>query len=232
MHEQFEAFRHREITLVGKRQPLQWCQNLRFLDSDTSRETTHTTTKLPKLKHKYSGHYVKTPKKYIHHNQQLPYHHQPQQQRNDDNFLAAHNKKKSIPSQLSLPSSARIASADAELKFDDKYVDSKTLQSSDYKKSKYNNNNDELKITYEKLWPKQIRNQNSLKKIFENHKLVEQPKNLIALASFPGSGNTWLRYLLQQATGIYTGSVYKDFGLLKSGFPAENIFNSSVSLFI
>lgn len=28
--------------------------------------------------------------------------------------------------------------------------------------------------------------------------------------------------------GIYTGSVYKDFGLLKSGFPAENIFNSSV----
>lgn len=30
--------------------------------------------------------------------------------------------------------------------------------------------------------------------------------------------------------GIYTGSVYKDFGLLKSGFPAENIFNSSVRL--
>lgn len=27
------------------------------------------------------------------------------------------------------------------------------------------------------------------------------PKDPIALASFPGSGNTWLRYLLQQATG-------------------------------
>lgn len=26
-------------------------------------------------------------------------------------------------------------------------------------------------------------------------------RNLVALASFPGSGNTWLRYLLQQATG-------------------------------
>lgn len=50
----------------------------------------------------------------------------------------------------------------------------------------------------------------------------------IALASFPGSGNTWLRYLLQQATGIYTGSVYKDYGLLKSGFPAESIANTSV----
>lgn len=41
-------------------------------------------------------------------------------------------------------------------------------------------------------------------------------------------GNTWLRYLLQQATGILTGSVYKDYGLLKSGFPAESIANTSV----
>lgn len=82
-----------------------------------------------------------------------------------------------------------------------------------------------------------------------------QSEKAFALASFPGSGNTWLRYLLQvtfynenyqypgyiyliiknsrilllqQATGIYTGSVYKDYGLLKSGFPAESISNSSV----
>lgn len=55
-------------------------------------------------------------------------------------------------------------------------------------------------------------------------------KPITALASFPGSGNTWLRYLLQQATGILTGSVYKDYGLLKSGFPAESIANSSVLL--
>lgn len=26
--------------------------------------------------------------------------------------------------------------------------------------------------------------------------------NVVALVSYPGSGNTWLRYLLQQATGI------------------------------
>jgi hypothetical protein len=32
-----------------------------------------------------------------------------------------------------------------------------------------------------------------------NHRL--QPGPVVALASFPGSGNTWLRYLLQQATG-------------------------------
>ncbi len=28
-----------------------------------------------------------------------------------------------------------------------------------------------------------------------------EPGPVVALASFPGSGNTWLRYLLQQATG-------------------------------
>ena len=30
----------------------------------------------------------------------------------------------------------------------------------------------------------------------------------IALASRPGAGNTWVRYLLQGATGIFTGDVY------------------------
>ncbi|XP_055706313.1 WSCD family member AGAP003962 [Phlebotomus papatasi] len=62
-----------------------------------------------------------------------------------------------------------------------------------------------------------------VKSIFEMHN-----SKIVALASFPGSGNTWLRYLLQQATGILTGSVYKDYGLMKSGFPAENVKNSSV----
>lgn len=34
--------------------------------------------------------------------------------------------------------------------------------------------------------------------------------NLIPLLSLPGSGNTWTRYLLEQATGYQTGSVYGD----------------------
>ena len=29
----------------------------------------------------------------------------------------------------------------------------------------------------------------------------------VALASFPGSGNTWVRQLLEQATGVCTGKV-------------------------
>ncbi len=36
-------------------------------------------------------------------------------------------------------------------------------------------------------------------------RLLNPPGPLTALASFPGSGNTWLRYLLQQASGYATG---------------------------
>jgi hypothetical protein len=32
-------------------------------------------------------------------------------------------------------------------------------------------------------------------------RFLEEPGPVVALASFPGSGNTWVRYLLQQATG-------------------------------
>ena len=51
---------------------------------------------------------------------------------------------------------------------------------------------------------------------------------IVALASYPGSGNTWLRYLLQQATGLMTGSVYCDHDLLNNGFPGEGVTNGSV----
>lgn len=32
----------------------------------------------------------------------------------------------------------------------------------------------------------------------------------VALASFPRSGNTWLRYMVEEATGILSGSIYRD----------------------
>ncbi|CAH0388331.1 unnamed protein product [Bemisia tabaci] len=61
-----------------------------------------------------------------------------------------------------------------------------------------------------------------------HYALNPEARPLIALVSFPGSGNTWLRYLLQQATGILTGSVYADYGLMRYGFPAESVRNRSV----
>ena len=50
---------------------------------------------------------------------------------------------------------------------------------------------------------------------------------IVALISFHGSGNTWVRYLLEQATGVYTGSIYCD-RTLKLEFPGEQIVSGSV----
>ena len=49
----------------------------------------------------------------------------------------------------------------------------------------------------------------------------ETPGPLVGIVSFPGSGNTWVRYLLQQMTGILTGSVYEDGDLRRNGFKGE-----------
>ena len=49
-----------------------------------------------------------------------------------------------------------------------------------------------------------------------------QRDGIIALASYPGSGNTWVRYLLQQATGIMTGSIYLAPTLRETGFPGKH----------
>ena len=61
-------------------------------------------------------------------------------------------------------------------------------------------------------WPSDERCGN-LATIFSN----KNPLHLVSLASFPNSGNTWLRYLIEGATGIFTGSFYDDVGLIKKG---------------
>lgn len=48
------------------------------------------------------------------------------------------------------------------------------------------------------------------------------------LFSFPGSGNTWSRQLIEYATGIYTGSIYSDWQLTES-LPGESTCNWKVS---
>lgn len=49
------------------------------------------------------------------------------------------------------------------------------------------------------------------------------------LYTFPGSGNTWGRLLIEYATGIYSGSVYSD-PTLRSTLPGEFICDHSVSV--
>ena len=45
----------------------------------------------------------------------------------------------------------------------------------------------------------------------------------MALASYPGSGNTWVRGLLQKTTGLCTGAIYCDVTLRQRGFPGESL---------
>jgi hypothetical protein len=47
------------------------------------------------------------------------------------------------------------------------------------------------------------------------------PKRFILLASFPGSGNTYLRKVIEDGTRLWTGSFYHDKSLLESGFQGE-----------
>ena len=65
---------------------------------------------------------------------------------------------------------------------------------------------------------------------YEDHLLKYQdpPGKITGLLSFPVSGNTWLRYLIQRTTGYITGSFYFSKVLYENGFPGESIYNGSV----
>lgn len=55
----------------------------------------------------------------------------------------------------------------------------------------------------------------------ERRFLPEKSSWLVALSSFPGAGNTWVRHLIELATGFYTGSYYFDGTLYNRGFKGE-----------
>lgn len=55
------------------------------------------------------------------------------------------------------------------------------------------------------------------------HFLAQPLRDPVGLASLPGSGNTWVRGLLERATGICTGAVYCDISLRSRGFLGEHI---------
>ena len=42
-----------------------------------------------------------------------------------------------------------------------------------------------------------------------------------ALASYPGSGNTWIRYLIEGASGVYTGSIFESGSITNAGHLGE-----------
>ncbi|CAL4063682.1 unnamed protein product, partial [Meganyctiphanes norvegica] len=63
-----------------------------------------------------------------------------------------------------------------------------------------------------------------------NYSTVFYPVNGLptaGLASFPSSGNTWIRYLIESATGILTGSLYDDSSLTRKGMYGEGVVYDS-----
>lgn len=49
--------------------------------------------------------------------------------------------------------------------------------------------------------------------------LPQRSSSLVALSSFPGAGNTWVRHLIELVSGYYTGSFYFDGTLYNRGGP-------------
>ena len=62
---------------------------------------------------------------------------------------------------------------------------------------------------------------------FSNMRFIDGSR-IVAMPSFPGSGSTWARSALEQATGIYTGSIYCDNALKAMGFVGEKVVSANV----
>ena len=51
---------------------------------------------------------------------------------------------------------------------------------------------------------------------------------IVALGSFPGSGNSWVRQLLESSTGVYTGALYCDGSYIRAGMVGEGVATNNV----
>ncbi|XP_055606932.1 WSCD family member AAEL009094 [Uranotaenia lowii] len=208
---EFETLRNRDLGLLGKKPPLQWCTELRYMDSRPP------PPKAYKLLQTFPGHFVKKIATYNFKVDAEPAPAAPpppenafrEQDDHDAGSSRNSHRKRLIATELQFSDrgAAQWPNSDSI-----KFTDNSKLADSD-------------RIINDQKPPPPGAMHKSSK---HGGAAGGAAGGLTALVSFPGSGNTWLRYLLQQSTGIYTGSVYKDYGLLKSGFPAENIANSSV----
>lgn len=52
---------------------------------------------------------------------------------------------------------------------------------------------------------------------------LKDDKTFVLLSTFPGSGNTWVRSIISEASRIWTGSVFNDVQLILNGFDGEAI---------
>ena len=72
------------------------------------------------------------------------------------------------------------------------------------------------------------RNNTKVLKKKKCHFINQTGRDPVALVSLPGSGNTWVRGLLEKATGVCTGAPFCDISLRAYGFIGENIRSGKV----
>eukprot|EP00746_Dinoflagellata_sp_MGD_P142128 gnl/MRDRNA2_/MRDRNA2_75121_c0_seq1.p1 gnl/MRDRNA2_/MRDRNA2_75121_c0~~gnl/MRDRNA2_/MRDRNA2_75121_c0_seq1.p1 ORF type:complete len:185 (+),score=25.85 gnl/MRDRNA2_/MRDRNA2_75121_c0_seq1:91-645(+) len=61
-------------------------------------------------------------------------------------------------------------------------------------------------------------------KIFDSEEVcqtIRRKERATFLDTYPGSGNTWMRVMLEDSLSIYTGSVFRDPKLIRSGMLGE-----------
>ena len=99
--------------------------------------------------------------------------------------------------------------------------DSVNIKSDDIASIK-DSDNDVINITWDtkgpqhKFWPSEATCDQFMTRFSVRHSLPTR-----ALVSYPGSGNTWIRYLIEAASGVYTGSIFRDKSILAAGHHGE-----------
>lgn len=164
-------FKHRELGILSRRPPLQWCRELRYL-TDPEKPSFVTQTTTPKSYSSFSGNFLKKYEKYLRKesaassvtNSNASY------RKSNNDILAGY--------QRILHTDNSFHSAQSQLK---------TANEKLARGIKHNNDDDTKRVYYEKLWPKT----NNLRKKLV--KATETPETgLTALASFPVSSFFYL----------------------------------------
>lgn len=152
-------FKHRELSILSRRPPLQWCVELRYL-SDPMKVATTTTTKPLQT---FPGHFMKKYEKYL---------------RKDGQSTGSGST-----SNVSYRKSNNELLADSQTNVDNKYpVKHRDRSISSYGGGSGTKSDESKRLHYDKIWPK---SKNLRKKYV---KPTEIPtKGLTALASFPVS---------------------------------------------
>lgn len=154
-------FKHRELGILSRRPPLQWCRELRYL-TDPEKPSFATQTTTPKSYSSLSGHFMKKYEKYL----------RKESASSVTNTNASYRKSNN---DISTDNHQKISNTDNGFH-------SQTTNEKLARGIKHNNDDDTKRVYYEKLWPK---TNNLRKKLVKA--TVPPETGLTALASFPVS---------------------------------------------